>query len=65
KVKKLMGDYAFKFVDDVFCEVWDKNFRSQKAVAKLGAKFYCNNIAQQKFIFRLTNKYLQSSNNLD
>ncbi|ADA78083.1 GNAT family N-acetyltransferase [Francisella tularensis] len=64
KVKKLMVDYAFKFVDDVFFDVWDKNFRSQKAVAKLGAKFYCHNIAQQKFIFRLTNKDWQSSNSL-
>lgn len=60
-----MVDYAFKFVDDVFFDVWDKNFRSQKAVAKLGAKFYCHNIAQQKLIFRLTNKDWQSSNNLD
>ncbi|MDE4980203.1 N-acetyltransferase, partial [Francisella tularensis subsp. holarctica] len=29
------------------------------------AKFYCHNIAQQKFIFRLTNKDWLSSNNLD
>ncbi|MDE4951259.1 N-acetyltransferase, partial [Francisella tularensis subsp. holarctica] len=49
----------------VFFDVWYKNFRSQKAVAKLGAKFYCHNIAQQNFIFRLTNKDWQSSNNLD
>ncbi|MDE4984295.1 N-acetyltransferase, partial [Francisella tularensis subsp. holarctica] len=44
---------------------WDKNFRSQKAVANLGDKFYFHNIAKQKFIFRLTNKDCQSSNNLD
>ncbi|MDE4967810.1 N-acetyltransferase, partial [Francisella tularensis subsp. holarctica] len=62
-VKKLMLDYSFKFVDDVIFDVLDKNFRSQKAVAKLVAKFYCHNIAQQKFIFRITHKDWQSSNN--
>ncbi|AXH30722.1 GNAT family N-acetyltransferase [Francisella opportunistica] len=62
KVKKLMLDYAFEFVDDVFFDVWDKNFRSQKAVAKLGAKLYSKEVAKQKLVFRLTKKDWQNSN---
>lgn len=32
KVKNLMLYYAFKFTDNVFFDVWSKNFRSQQAV---------------------------------
>lgn len=36
-VKKLMIDYAFQFVDSVKFHVGETNYRSQKAVEKLGA----------------------------
>jgi N-acetyltransferase len=35
-VKKLMLDYAFKFVDDVIFYIGKDNIRSQKAVEKIG-----------------------------
>jgi RimJ/RimL family protein N-acetyltransferase len=36
-VKKLMIDYAFENVNSVFFHVGEENYRSQKAVSKLGA----------------------------
>lgn len=36
-LKNLMIDYAFQYVDVIFFHVGDTNFRSQKAVEKLGA----------------------------
>ncbi|MDP5201706.1 GNAT family N-acetyltransferase [Flavobacterium sp. DG2-3] len=36
--KKLMMDYAFQHVDSVLFHVGSENFRSQKAVLKLGAE---------------------------
>jgi len=36
--KKLMVDYAFQHVDSVLFHVGSENFRSQKAVLKLGAE---------------------------
>lgn len=37
-LKKLMFDYAFRFVDKVILHIGATNFRSQKAAEKLGAK---------------------------
>ncbi|MCZ4225054.1 GNAT family N-acetyltransferase [Pedobacter rhodius] len=37
-LKKLMLDYAFRFVDKVILHIGATNFRSQKATEKLGAK---------------------------
>lgn len=37
-VKHLMIDYAFQFVKNIHFHVGETNFRSQKAVEKLGAK---------------------------
>jgi RimJ/RimL family protein N-acetyltransferase len=37
-VKKAQLDHAFQQVEQVFFYVYDQNFRSQKAVAKLGAQ---------------------------
>ena len=54
RVKKIMLDYAFKFVDNVFFDVWHKNFRSQKAVEKLGAKFHTEENDGEKYSFLLT-----------
>lgn len=38
-IKKLMLDFVFKKVDKVYFHIGVDNFRSQKAVQKLGAKF--------------------------
>jgi RimJ/RimL family protein N-acetyltransferase len=37
-MKKIMLDYAFQFVDKIIFHVGASNFRSQKAMEKLGAK---------------------------
>lgn len=37
ELKKLMLDHVFKSVDTVYFEVGEKNFRSQKALVKIGA----------------------------
>lgn len=37
ELKKLMIDYAFQYVDSVFFHTSKDNFRSQRAIAKLGA----------------------------
>ncbi|GAA4774142.1 MULTISPECIES: GNAT family N-acetyltransferase [Flavobacterium] len=37
KVKKLMMDYAFQFVDTIYFHIGENNIRSQKAIERLGA----------------------------
>lgn len=49
-----MLDYAFKSVDNVFFDVWYKNFRSQKAIEKLGAKYFSKDKSDEKYSFLLT-----------
>jgi RimJ/RimL family protein N-acetyltransferase len=39
ELKSLMLDHAFRFVDRVVFVVGEKNFRSQRALEKIGAKF--------------------------
>src|SRR5438094_5456668 len=39
ELKSLMLNHAFRFVDRVVFVVGEKNFRSQKALAKIGASF--------------------------
>jgi len=39
ELKQLMLDHAFRFVDRVLFVVGEQNFRSQKALAKIGASF--------------------------
>jgi N-acetyltransferase len=39
ELKQLMLDHAFQFVDRVLFVVGEQNFRSQKALAKIGASF--------------------------
>ncbi len=39
ELKTLMLDHAFRFVDRVVFVVGEKNFRSQKALEKIGARF--------------------------
>ena len=36
-VKKILLDYAFQFVDKVYFHIGSTNFRSQKAIEKIGA----------------------------
>lgn len=38
QVKKIMLDYAFNFVEKVYFHIGANNFRSQKAIERLGAK---------------------------
>ena len=52
KVKKLMLDHAFTHVGVVYFDIYEKNFRSQKAVGKLGATL-CK-VTGDKLLFRLT-----------
>ncbi|HCG90913.1 MAG TPA: GNAT family N-acetyltransferase [Dehalococcoidia bacterium] len=40
KIKKLMIDYAFKFLEKIYFDIGENNFRSRKAVEKLGAAFF-------------------------
>jgi RimJ/RimL family protein N-acetyltransferase len=40
ELKKLMLDHAFQFVDRVVFVVGEKNLRSQKALEKIGARFF-------------------------
>ncbi|AIT09229.1 acetyltransferase [Candidatus Francisella endociliophora] len=56
KVKKLMLEYAFKYLDNVFFDVWTSNFRSQKAVEKLGAKLYKKDNLRERLVFKLNKK---------
>jgi len=42
EMKRLMLDHAFKFVKRVVFVVGDTNFRSQKALEKIGASFWKN-----------------------
>lgn len=56
KVKNLMLDYAFEFVGDIFFDIWCKNYRSQRAVEKLGAKFYKKYKQREKLVFKLNKK---------
>jgi RimJ/RimL family protein N-acetyltransferase len=42
EMKQLMLDHAFKFVKRVVFVVGDTNFRSQKALEKIGASFWKN-----------------------
>ncbi|MBL6864159.1 MAG: GNAT family N-acetyltransferase [Rhodospirillales bacterium] len=37
QIKKLMLDYAFKYIDKVYFDIGFNNFRSRRAVEKLGA----------------------------
>lgn len=61
-IKKLLIDYAFEHVDSVLFHVGSENFRSQKAVLKLGATkindivFVINGVDVPYFEYELKNK---------
>ena len=40
KIKKLMIDYALKFLDKIYFDIGENNIRSRKAMEKLGATFF-------------------------
>ena len=42
-IKKMMLDYAFDFVDNVYFDIGVKNIRSRKAVEKIGACLFIDN----------------------
>tara|TARA_B100000902_G_scaffold399018_1_gene467994 strand:+ start:151 stop:678 length:528 start_codon:yes stop_codon:yes gene_type:complete len=54
KLKKLILDYVFSFINTVYFDVFEKNIRSQKAVIKLGGLL--NRINSNKHEYRLTKK---------
>ena len=43
QVKKMMLDYTFKYLDKVYFDIGMNNFRSRKAVEKLGASLFGDN----------------------
>ena len=43
QVKKMMLDYTFKYLDKVYFDIGINNFRSRKAVEKLGASLFSDN----------------------
>ncbi|WP_426484410.1 GNAT family N-acetyltransferase [Flavobacterium sp. 2] len=60
QVKKIMLDYAFQFVDNVQFHIGAENYRSQKAIEKLGAKkideinvAYYNEPSRHNFVYRI------------
>ena len=57
-----MLDYAFKYVDNVVFDVWHNNFSFAKAVEKLGAKLYKDNL-RERLVFRLSKKDWEDVNN--
>lgn len=42
-VKQMMLGYAFDFVDNIYFDIGVKNFRSRKAVEKIGAHLFIDN----------------------
>ena len=42
-IKKMMLDYAFNFVNNVFFDIGVNNIRSRKAVEKIGARLFVDN----------------------
>mgnify|MGYP000896308249 FL=1 len=46
KKKKIMCDYAFQFVNSIIFHVGENNFRSRKALVKIGAKEFSESVKQ-------------------
>ena len=43
QVKKIMLNYAFQYLDKVYFDIGANNFRSRKAVEKIGAHLFSDN----------------------
>ncbi|MEN2413540.1 GNAT family N-acetyltransferase [Flavobacterium mesophilum] len=63
QVKKIMLDYAFQFVDKVRFHIGAENYRSQKAIEKLGAEkideinvAYYNEPSRHNFVYEIRKK---------
>ncbi|MDN3678566.1 GNAT family N-acetyltransferase [Flavobacterium paronense] len=61
-LKKLMLDYAFQFVDKVYFHIGAFNYRSQKAIDKIGAVKvdeyeveYYGEVSKLNFVYLITN----------
>ena len=52
RVKKLMIDNAFKYVDKIYFDIGRNNFRSRRAVEKLGANF-CDFASEGMVVYKL------------
>jgi len=55
-IKELMINYAFQFVETIVFHVGENNFRSQKAVEKLGAIKIAEKITEENFIYELSHE---------
>lgn len=62
-LKKLMFNYAFQFVEQIILHIGATNFRSQKAIEKLGAKkideievAYYGEPVKLNFVYQVTKK---------
>ena len=65
ELKSLMLDHAFRFVDRVLFVVGENNFRSQKALEKIGAKFLKrkkvparDGVLQTNYVFVITRNHV-------
>lgn len=57
EMKRLMLDHAFRFVKSVIFLIGPKNFRSQRAVEKIGAVrdgSRLNTLGKESFVYRIT-----------
>ena len=43
QIKEMMLDHIFKYLDKVYFDIGEYNFRSRKAIEKLGAKLFLDN----------------------
>jgi RimJ/RimL family protein N-acetyltransferase len=48
ELKQLMLEYVFQFVETVFFEIGEKNWRSRKAIEKLGARLLTSQLLDEK-----------------
>ena len=52
RIKKLMIDHAFKYVNKIYFDIGENNIRSRRAVEKLGANF-CDFSAEGMVVYKL------------
>ena len=45
QIKKIMIDYSFKYLSKIYFDIGNTNFRSRKAVEKLGATLFQDNVS--------------------
>lgn len=52
-VKELMISYAFKFIDNIYFDIGNNNFRSRKAIEKIGAYLFIDK-SKGNVVYKLT-----------